>query len=122
MKFKRAFLGQIQTGAIGARAHWQRFVVIKADAANAAAMNPRITQGSMLLVDRHYNSLKPYRREPNLYVVLKEKSLLVRFVEMHNGRLLLRPTSSSAGLLTLTTGRRSPEALIGRVCYVAGEA
>ena len=33
-------------------------------------MRPRLAPGAMLLIDRHYNSLRSYRRqEPNLYVV-----------------------------------------------------
>jgi hypothetical protein len=122
LKFRRAFLRQIRPGIVGPRSDWQRFIVIKADAADAAAMYPRITQGSMLLIDRHYNTLKPYRRsEPNIYAVLKEKSLIVRYVEAQDEQLILRPASSNACLLVLATGPRSTDAIIGRVCHIGAE-
>jgi hypothetical protein len=38
-------------------AHWQRFVAIRADGAQAAAMDPVIPAGATVVVDRHYNSL-----------------------------------------------------------------
>ena len=35
-------------------------------------MSPRLTPDATLLIDRHYNSLKPYRKgEFNMYAVLK---------------------------------------------------
>ena len=54
----------------GDRKGWERFVVIKADAQGGMSMYPRTMPGATLLLDRHYNSLTPYRKsETNIYAV-----------------------------------------------------
>ncbi len=46
-------------------------------------MSPPLTAGPTLLIDRHYNSLKPDRKgEFNMYAVLKNDTCLVRYVEL----------------------------------------
>src|SRR5271168_2565129 len=73
LKFRKNLLEEFKPAAQGGRESWRRFVVIKADARLAAAMHPRITAGATLLLDRHYNSLTPYRKgEFDLYAVLKK--------------------------------------------------
>jgi hypothetical protein len=124
LKFKRAFLRRVRERTIGARGNWKRFVLIKADAENALAMYPRIVPGATLLVDRHYNSLEPYRRrEPNIYAVLKGKSLLVRYVEGQSGHLLLRPANNTSPLLSMAveSGRSASDPIIGRICHIGAE-
>jgi len=45
-------------------------------------MYPRLLPGATLLIDRHYNSLKPYRKgEFNMYAVLKDGTCTVKYVE-----------------------------------------
>jgi transcriptional regulator with XRE-family HTH domain len=124
LKFKRAFLRRVKERTIGARGTWKRFVLIKADAENALAMYPRIVPGATLLIDRHYNSLEPYRRrEPNIYAVLKGKSLLVRYVEGQSGHLLLRPANNTSPLLSMAveSGRSASDPIIGRICHIGAE-
>jgi transcriptional regulator with XRE-family HTH domain len=124
LKFKRAFLRRVRDRAVGARGNWKRFVLIKADAENALAMYPRIVPGATLLIDRHYNSLEPYRRrEPNIYAVLKGKSLLVRYVEGQSGHLLLRPANNTSPLLSMAveSGRSACDPIIGRICHIGAE-
>lgn len=120
LKFKRAFLKRVRARASAGRETWTRFIIIKADADNALAMYPRIVPGATLLVDRHYDSLEPYRRrEPNIYAVLKGKSVLVRYVEEQGGHLLLRPANSNSPLLSIMSGAGDP--IIGRVCHIGAE-
>jgi transcriptional regulator with XRE-family HTH domain len=124
LKFKRAFLRRVKDRTVGARGNWKRFVLIKADAENALAMYPRIVPGATLLMDRHYNSLEPYRRrEPNIYAVLKGKSLLVRYVEGQSGHLLLRPANNTSPLLSIAveSGRSANDPIIGRICHIGAE-
>ena len=46
----------------------------------------------MLLIDRHYNALTPYRKgEFNMYAVLKNDTCAVRYVEVADSHLILRP-------------------------------
>ena len=124
LKFKRAFLRRVRPRPIGVRGDWKRFVIIKADAENSLAMYPRIVPGATLLIDRHYNSLEPYRRrEPNIYAVLKGKGVIVRYVEQQGGHLLLRPANSNSPLLSVLaeSGREGSDLILGRVCHIGAE-
>jgi len=124
LKFKRTFLRRVRSRDSGAHAAWTRFIIVKADAENALAMYPRILPGATLLIDRHYTSLEPYRRrEPNIYVVLKGKSVLVRYVEGQSGHLLLRPANNQSPLLSVPfdSQRSATDPIIGRVCHIGTE-
>jgi hypothetical protein len=88
-------------------------------------MSPRLTPGAMLLIDRHYNSLKPYRRgESNIYAVLKHDHCEVRYVELSGNELILRPHNYSIPLETIPIDNsKSPsDYVVGRVCQVGVEA
>src|ERR1700722_16885713 len=53
------------------------------------------TEGNLLL-HRHYNSLKPYRKgEFNMYAVLKNNNCTVKYVEVAGNHLILRPHNQS---------------------------
>jgi hypothetical protein len=59
-----------------------RFLCIKVDARKANAMAPWICPGAILLIDRHYNSLRSYRRKhSNVYAVYNAGSVLIRYIE-----------------------------------------
>jgi hypothetical protein len=99
-------------------------VLIKADPATAAAMYPRISSGAILLIDRHYNSLTPYRRNtPNMYAVLKNGACMVRYAALHGKQLSLRPQCDSAPLdyVTIAPGRSAADYIVGRICHVGLE-
>jgi hypothetical protein len=125
LKFKKSFLRKLKPEAEGDRSGWQRFVLIKASAGEAAAMHPRLLPGAMLLLDRHYNSLKPYRKgEFNLYAVLKpDNECAIRYVEAAGNQLVLRPHNHSTPIevLIIEDGKTSADYLIGRVCQISLE-
>jgi hypothetical protein len=105
-------------------AHWHRFLAIRADAQQSAAMEPLITPGAIAVLDRHYNSLAPYRaHQPTLYAVRCGAALLLRFVDFDEGRLILRPWSREfpIQLLPLATHETPADYLIGRVCLLFSE-
>jgi hypothetical protein len=105
-------------------AHWQRFLAIRADTQQAAAMDPLLAPGAIAVLDRHYNSLAPYRaHQPTLYAVRCGGALLLRFVEYDEGRLILRPYSRAfpVQLLPLATNASPADYLVGRVCLVFSE-
>ena len=109
-------------------AHWQRFVAIRADGAQAAAMDPVIPAGATVVVDRHYNSLAPYRaQQRTVYAVrtgaVPHAALVLRYVDLDAGMLILRPLSAGFPVQLLALGPRSrPEdAIVGRVCLVLAE-
>jgi hypothetical protein len=106
------------------RTHWQRFLGIRADTQQSAAMDPLVAPGAIAVLDRHYNSLAPYRaHQPTLYAVRCGAALLLRFVDFDEGRLILRPYSRAfpVQLLPLATHETPADYIVGRVCLVFSE-
>ena len=125
LKFKKSFLHKLKAETEGDRSSWQRFVLIKFDVRDAQAMSPRLFPGATLLIDRHYNSLKPYRKgEFNMYAVLKNDNCCVRYVDVAGRHLILRPhnLSSPLELLPMAEGKSSADYLVGRICQMGFEA
>jgi hypothetical protein len=105
-------------------AHWQRFLAIRADTLQSSAMDPLVSSGAIAVLDRHYNSLAPYRaHQPTLYAVRSGPALLLRFVDFDEGRLILRPYSRDfpIQLLPLATHETPADYIVGRVCLVFSE-
>jgi len=105
-------------------AHWRRFLAIRADEQQAAAMEPIITEGAIVVLDRHYNSLAPYRaHQRTLYAVRCGAVLVLRYVEFDDGRLILRPLSLTFPIQLLVLGTRETPAdyIVGVVCLVVSE-
>jgi transcriptional regulator with XRE-family HTH domain len=105
-------------------AHWQRFLAIRTDTQQSAAMDPLVSPGAIAVLDRHYNSLAPYRaHQPTLYAVRCGAALLLRFVDFDEGRLILRPYSRDfpVQLLPLATHETPGDYIVGRVCLVFSE-
>ena len=102
-----------------ARAEWQRFVAIRIDAHQSAAMSPLLCRGALAVLDRHYTSLAPYRAtQPNLYAVRSGASLLLRYVDLDEAHLILRPLAVEhpVQLLPLKPPHTAADYLVGRVC------
>jgi hypothetical protein len=122
-KFKRGFLRKLRPDMHGKRADWERFVAIKI-AGDGMSMYPRLLPGATVLIDRHYNSLQPYRKgELNMYAVRTQDSCIVRYVELAGRNIVLRPHNQAHAVevLTMTEGEGLPEYLVGRVCYMGIE-
>jgi len=124
LKFKKTFLKRLKAETEGNREHWERFVLIKVDGEEGMGMYPRLMPGAMLLLDRHYNSLKPYRKgEFNMYAVLKNNNCTVKYVEVAGNHLILRPHNQSypVQVMPMEDDKSASDYLIGRVCYVGIE-
>jgi hypothetical protein len=124
VKFKKSFLKRLKPEAEGDCGYWERFVAIKADAQEGMSMYPRTTPGAILLLDRHYNSLVPYRRaESNIYAARKNGTCIVRYVETAGEHLILRPHNSAypVEVITLEDGQKPSDYIVGRVCHVGYE-
>jgi hypothetical protein len=90
----------------------------------ALSMYPRIAPGANVLIDRHYNSLKPYRRgEQNMYAVRKASECTVNFVEVAGGNLILRPYNQAfpVDVIPIQEGESYADHIVGRICYVGIE-
>ncbi len=126
LKFKKSFLKRLRPEIEGSgnREQWERFVVIKANPTEGMSMYPRLMPGATLLIDRHYNSLKPYRRgENNMYAVLKDGSCTVSYVETANRNLILRPQNQAypVEIIAMDEGKTATDYLVGRISYVGIE-
>jgi len=123
-KYKRTFLRKLRSEMHGRRGDWERFVAVKVEAGDGMSMYPRLLPGATVLIDRHYNSLQPYRKgELNMYGVKKRDTCSVRYVELAGGNLVLRPHNQAYALevLSLIEHENYWDYLIGRVCYMGME-
>jgi hypothetical protein len=124
LKFKKSFLRKLRPEVEGDRDHWERFVIIKVDAREGMSMYPRLLPGATVLIDRHYNSLKPYRKgESNMYAVSKDGHCTVKYVELAGNHLVLRPHNQAypVDIMRMEEDKSAADYLIGRVCYVGIE-
>ena len=122
-KFKRSFLRKLRTDLHARRREWERFVAVRADA-SAMSMYPRLLPGATILIDRHYNTLQPYRRgEPTMYAVNASGACKVRYVEMAGDNVVLRPHNQNYAVEVFSLGEEQTldDYLVGRVCYVGME-
>ncbi len=106
------------------RASWQRFVAVRVDAQQAAAMDPILRYNSVAVLDRHYNSLATYRsQQPTLYAVHTSGALHLCFLEFDANQLILRPRNEHfpVRLIGLSPNELPADRIIGRVCYVLAE-
>jgi len=124
IKLKKTFLRRLRRDMEGDRDKWERFVVIRLDGREGMSMYPRTLPGATVLIDRHYNSLRPYHRgECNIYAVNKDGVCTVKYTELVGRHLVLRPHNQNypVEVVTLGPGRSSGHYLIGRICYVGIE-
>jgi Peptidase S24-like len=124
LKFKKTFLRRMRPEMEGHRENWERFVLIKVDGREGMSMYPRLLPGATTLIDRHYNSLKPYRKgEFNMYAVAKDGDCTVKYVEVAGQHLILRPHNQAYPIevMTMEEGKDASDYLVGRVCYVGIE-
>ena len=124
LKFKKSFLASLRAETEGRRDDWERFVVIQVDGRDGMSMYPRLLPGATVLIDRHYNSLKPYRKgESNMYAVSKDGTSTVKYVEVAGNNLVLRPHNQAypVEIMPIEADKNASSYLVGRVCYVGIE-
>jgi hypothetical protein len=106
------------------RRSWERFVGVRITAAQALPMDPVLRIGSIVVLDRHYNSLVPCRPPfPNLYGVRAGSQLLFRHVTFDSSRLVLRPRALAypIELIELASQEAPSDLIVGRVCLCISE-
>jgi hypothetical protein len=124
LKFKKSFLRSLRPAMEGDRDGWERFVIIKADGREGMSMYPRMLPRSIVLIDRHYNSLKRYRKgESNMYAVNSKGGLTIKYVELAGRHLVLRPHNQTypVEVMAMEDGKKAHHYLVGRVSYVGVE-
>lgn len=106
------------------RRNWERFVGVRITAAQALPMDPVLRVGSIVVIDRHYNSLAVCRPSgPNLYAVRSGTQMLFRHVAFESSRLVLRPRALAypVDLIELAPQESPADLLVGRVCLCISE-
>lgn len=106
------------------RRAWQRFVAIRISKSEAQGMDPLVRPHAIALVDRHYNSLEPYRPEqPNIFAVKNGSQVLLRHVDFVSNRVVFRPYNRAFSVELMELGlNESPGDLIaGRVALIVNE-
>jgi len=106
------------------RRAWQRFVAVRVPASDAAPMDPLVLPDAITLIDRHYNSLMPYRpNRPNLYAVRHGSHLTLRYVDFVANRLVLRPHNINypVDLIEVDPGEPPSELIAGRIALILNE-
>jgi phage repressor protein C with HTH and peptisase S24 domain len=122
-KFRRSFLRKLRAEMAENRRDWERFVVIKVDG-DGLSMYPRMLPGATVLIDRHYNSLQPYRKgELNMYAVQAKGQCKIRYVEVAGNSVVLRPHNQSypVEVVSLSQGESVADYIVGRICYIGME-
>jgi len=117
-------LQSIRTRVSNPRRAWQRFVAVRIPAADALPMEPLVLPEAVTLIDRHYNSLMPYRpNRPNLYAMRNGSRLTLRYVDYVASRLVLRPHNIAfpVDLLEVDPGKPPSELIAGRIALILNE-
>ncbi len=119
-----AALESARPRASNPRRAWQRFVAVRVPGADALPMEPLLLPEAIVLIDRHYNSLLPYRPDrPNLYAVRHGAHLTLRYVDYLSGRLVLRPYNIAfpVELIEPDPGEPPNNLLAGRIALIVNE-
>ena len=117
-------LHTVRARATNVRRAWQRFVAIRVSLADALPMEPLVLPEAIALIDRHYNSLLPYRpNRPNLYAVRHGSHLTLRYAEFQSRRLILRPQNIAfpVELLVMDPEESPGDLLTGRIALILNE-
>jgi len=106
------------------RRSWERFVGVRVGALQALPMDPILRNGSIAVLDRHYNSLTAWKwPNPNLYGVRAGSQMLFRHVAFEANRLILRPRALDhpVEVVELSPEESPSDLLVGRVCLCVTE-
>lgn len=117
-------LKELRPRTTQARHAWQRFVAVRISAADALAMEPVILRNALVLLDRQYTSLAPYRPyRPNLYAVHVDGRLTIRYVDFAANRLVLRPHNLAfpVELIEIAPGDSPGDLIAGRLALILNE-
>jgi transcriptional regulator with XRE-family HTH domain len=117
-------LQSIRARVLNPRRAWQRFVAVRVSGSDAMAMEPLVLPDAIVLIDRHYSSLIPYRpNRPNLYAVRHGAHLTLRYVDFVSNRLVLRPHSIAfpVDLVEIDPGESPSELIAGRIALILNE-
>lgn len=118
------YLDHLPTRRSPDRRSWERFIAIRASYLQAEAMVPVIVPHAILVIDRHYNSLAPYRPPmPSIYAVQLGSAMLFRYATLQGRNVVLRPHKIEypIELIEITPQESAGSCIVGRVCVSISE-
>lgn len=124
LRLPAGLLQSIRARVSNPRRSWQRFVAVRIPGSDALPMEPLLLPEAITLIDRHYNSLMPYRpNRPNLYAVRHGAHLTLRYVDFVSNRLVLRPHNIAfpVSLIEVEAGETPSELIAGRIALILNE-
>jgi len=124
LRLPAGILQSLHSRASNSRRAWQRFVAVRIPAGDALAMEPLVLPEAIVLMDRHYNSLTPYRpNRPNVYAVRSGSHLMLRYADFLANRLVLRPHNNGfpVELMELGPDEAPGDLLAGRIALILSE-
>jgi hypothetical protein len=124
LQLPAGLLQSTRTRVSNPRRAWQRFVAVRISGADALPMEPLLLPDAITLIDRHYNSLMPYRpNRPNLYAVRHGAHLRLRYVDFVSNRLVLRPHNIAfpVDLIEVEPGEPPSDLIAGRIALILNE-
>jgi hypothetical protein len=107
------------------RREWERFIAVRASYIQAEPMTPAIVPHAILVIDRHYNSLVPYRPPmPSIYAIQRGSAMLFRYATLQERNIVLRPhrIEHPIELIEIKPEEPSGPIVVGRVCASISEA
>lgn len=124
LQLPQHWLANFPTRRAVGRASWDRFVGVRVTAAQALPMDPVLRTGTLVVLDRHYNSLADRKpSHPNLYGIRIGAQMVFRHAVFEAGRLVLRPRAleSPLDVIELAPHESPADLLVGRVCLCLSE-
>jgi hypothetical protein len=124
LRLPAGVLQSVHGRASVSRRNWQRFVAVRIPSADALAMDPLVLPDALVLIDRHYISLAPYRpNRPSVHAVRHGAHLTLRYVEFQLNRLVLRPHNIAfpVDLIELGPDESPGDLVAGRVALIVNE-
>jgi hypothetical protein len=121
VKIKQSLLRRMRADVGANREHWARFLLIHPSREDCEAMRPRLVPRCMVLLDRHYNALAPYRRGDHpMCAVRCGDELMIRYVSLEGRTLALQGQTHKSRLhfVPVPGGAEARDLIVGRVAYV----
>ena len=109
---------------VNRRKSWDRFVAVSIPTIEALPMEPLILPDAVVVLDRHYTSLRPYRPSRiNLYAVRDGNQLVFRYLDFVVNRLVLRPHNLAfpVDLVQIPSHETLADWIAGRIVLVIKE-
>lgn len=124
LKLKHGLLRRMRAESSNGRENWLRFLMMKPGRSCCEAMAPRLNPGCSVLIDRHYNTLVPYRRgEKSMFAVRDGDNTVIRYLDWQHHMLMLDTENKQARakLIPVPSAAKPEDLIVGRVAFVCME-